>query len=893
MCLWLNIYQNTGKFCSNAKGDTMMQKLFNTGFKKFISVLFVFVFLFSFTTASAETVEDKTTSSVAVTSEVASTEVTTTSVNTDTAASSSYSNKYNVKTTKALYLRKSASSSSSKIKLINKGSTLYLVANSSGSWVKVKDSTGTQGYAPSRYLNKGSGSLVSVKCTTNDSVNLRSGAGSKYSVVTTVPKGKTLTVSSNSNYNWAKVTYSGKSGYVSSSYVSFVLKRTSTSFSNEYNVTATKKLYIKKGAGDSYSNVKLVNKGGTLYVTANSSGSWVKVKDSTGTEGYFKTRYLNKGSGSKVTMKCKTTADVNMRKGAGTSYSVITVIPKGTTVTLSNNSNYNWGKVSYNSKSGYISSSYGVFKFTIPTTETVVKDGSLGFSSSSKSAYKGIYYQVKVSNKTGESVKWSSDNTGIAKVSGNGIVYGKKTGTVTITAKTSKKTASCKVKIKNPSKSVNISNKTYTTYAGKTLYLTSSSSVTWSSSDKTVATVSGGIVTCKKAGTVVIYAKTTGGYASCFVTVKSAEAVRFTYANPNSAPLNSTVKFVAITDTKRTDVKFVVKKGSKSYNVKATSKKKSSDTYIWTGSKKMTGAGEYSIVAYSKKGGKWSKSTGSYGKSFVTSVTSNTATSCEERHASNSVIDFISNYEGLLSKAEYDPLTSFPCLTVGYGRVIYAGENFYNNMTKEEAFAYLVDSVETDGYVSKVNQFLINNNIKFNQRHFDALVTFVYNCGYGILSNDNDIINLLLNTYPSSESNSTTGKTTASCALRSGAGSSYDKVKTLAKGAKVTLLSASLYNKNWYKVKDSKGKIGYMSYKYLKVTSYNKKGTRDLKNTIKKNFVENVLVYHHAGGSCYAGLLYRRIDETEMFYQGDYTRDGEKNKTNLSYTCYKNSNFGC
>jgi uncharacterized protein YgiM (DUF1202 family) len=812
----------------------------------------------------------------------------------ETSATQSFSNKNNVKTTKNFYLRKSASSSSDKVKLISNGTILYLTANSSGAWVKVKDATGTAGYAPVRYLNKVSGSSVTVKCKTTDDVNMHSGAGTSYSVVTVIKKGTTLAVSSNSNYNWAKITYNSKSGYVSSSYVSFTITIPDTPFSNKYNVTTTKDLYLRKSASTSSDKVKLISKGTTLYLTDNSSGSWVKVKDSSATVGYVPTRYINKATGSSVVMKCKTTADVNLRSGAGTSYSVVTVVPKGKTISLSSNSNYNWAKVSYNSQTGYISSDYATFIFTISsTTSTTVADGSLGFSSSSASAYKGIYYQVKVNNKTGETVKWSISNSDIATVAGNGIVYGKKTGTVTVTAKTSKKSASCKVNIKNPATSVNISNKTYTTYAGKTIYLTSSGNVTWSSSDTTVATVSGGIVACKKAGTAVIYAKTSSGYASCFITVKSAEAVRFAYANPNSAPLNSTVKFIAITDTKRTAVKFTVKKGSKSYTVNATSKTKSGDTYIWTGSKKMTVAGEYTIVAYSKKGDNWSSSTGSYGKAFVTSVTSNTATSCEERHASNNVINFISNYEGLLSSAQYDPLTSFPCLTVGYGRVIYAGESFYNNMTKEEAFAYLVDSVETDGYVTQVNRFLLDNKIKFNQRQFDALVTFVYNCGYGVLTNDSDINSLLLNTYPSNETNSTTGKTNASCAMRSGAGTNYDKVKTLAKGAKVTMLSASLYNSSWYKVKDSSGNVGYISYKFLKVTSFNKTGTRNLNNTIKGNFVDNILVYHHAGGSCYEGLLYRRIDETEMFYGGDYTRDGQLNKTNLVYNCYKNPNFGC
>ena len=39
-----------------------------------------------------------------------------------------------------------------------------------------------------------------------------------------------------------------------------------------------------------------------------------------------------------------------------------------------------------------------------------------------------------------------------------------------------------------------------------------------------------------------------------------------------------------------------------------------------------------------------------------------------------------------------------------------------------------------------------------------------------------------------------------------------------------------------------------------------------------------MLAYHHAGGQCYYGLLYRRADELEMFLYGDYISDGSRNK---------------
>ena len=39
--------------------------------------------------------------------------------------------------------------------------------------------------------------------------------------------------------------------------------------------------------------------------------------------------------------------------------------------------------------------------------------------------------------------------------------------------------------------------------------------------------------------------------------------------------------------------------------------------------------------------------------------------------------------------------------------------------------------------------------------------------------------------------------------------------------------------------------------------------------------IPRFLQYHHAAGSCYWGLLYRRIDEMEIFFYGDYARDGQ------------------
>ena len=59
----------------------------------------------------------------------------------------------------------------------------------------------------------------------------------------------------------------------------------------------------------------------------------------------------------------------------------------------------------------------------------------------------------------------------------------------------------------------------------------------------------------------------------------------------------------------------------------------------------------------------------------------------------------------------------------------------------------------------------------------------------------------------------------------------------------------------------------------------------------KDEFTRVILEYHHAGGNCVYGLLYRRADELDLFYFGDYERDGNENHFGYSYSCYKDKNF--
>lgn len=52
------------------------------------------------------------------------------------------------------------------------------------------------------------------------------------------------------------------------------------------------------------------------------------------------------------------TANLNLRYGPGTSYSVLAVIPKGTPVTIDEDCDCKWVPVEYNGRIGYISTKY-------------------------------------------------------------------------------------------------------------------------------------------------------------------------------------------------------------------------------------------------------------------------------------------------------------------------------------------------------------------------------------------------------------------------------------------------------------------------------------------------------------------------------------------------------
>ena len=176
---------------------------------------------------------------------------------------------------------------------------------------------------------------------------------------------------------------------------------------------------------------------------------------------------------------------------------------------------------------------------SLTVTVTVVPVASVSVSLASSSISTGASTQATATLRdannnvlTGRVVTWSSGNTAVATVNGNGLVTGVGAGTTSITATSEGKTGNASVTVTLvPVASVSVSLASSSISAGATTQATATlrdannniltgRTVTWASGNTSFATVSGsGLVTGVAAGTTSVTATSGGISASANVTV--------------------------------------------------------------------------------------------------------------------------------------------------------------------------------------------------------------------------------------------------------------------------------------------------------------------------------------------------------------------------------------
>lgn len=157
-----------------------------------------------------------------------------------------------------------------------------------------------------------------------------------------------------------------------------------------FTTTTTAALNFRTGPSTSNSIIRVLSNGTSVDVLDTSNSEWYKIKTSDGTVGYVSSGYLasnsssgssgNSGSTSTVSIPAKTTAYVNFRTGPSTSYSVITTLASGTSVTITEKTSSSWYKVKTDGgQEGYLFADY------VTENTSSSDNGNSGSSSSGSS----------------------------------------------------------------------------------------------------------------------------------------------------------------------------------------------------------------------------------------------------------------------------------------------------------------------------------------------------------------------------------------------------------------------------------------------------------------------------------------------------------------------------
>ncbi|MDQ5983215.1 MAG: hypothetical protein RUMPE_00214 [Eubacteriales bacterium SKADARSKE-1] len=409
--------------------------------------------------------------------------------------------------------------------------------------------------------------------------------------------------------------------------------------------------------------------------------------------------------------------------------------------------------------------------------------------------------------------------------------------------------------------------------------------IIWESSNQNIATVSSGVVYAKSEGQAIVTAKLNNQSIMTYkINVTKPDGIKFTYTYPNNPSAGESVELIAITNTSIDGVKFQLNINSKVNTLLASTKQVEENTYVWKANVVIPNAGKFHFKTEFLKNGVWQSDSSGDNNILAVNNKEISLQQIEQKRVSNKCIDLIASCEGFVKEIHKDKFAK-ATYDIGYGYVIRSGKSFYNGITEREAFAQLCKSLNRD-YSKDVNDFLINNNIKFNQYQFDALVSFTYNLGTSWMINSN-FKNSILECKNSRPILKGIVTYRSGINVRSQPDIGSKVLKVLKNGSELTLQSSQKYNKNWYQVRMESGEQGFCFDEGLSPCAFGQTGIGELSNVDREIFSKCMLVYHHAGGKCVQGLMYRRIDELEMFFFGDYLKDGQINKYGFLTECIR------
>jgi uncharacterized protein YgiM (DUF1202 family) len=271
----------------------------------------------------------------------------------------------------SLNLRSSASTSSGVLLVMPNNAQVGVTGSAQNGFTPVRYN-GTNGWAYSQYLSStqpggSSGTVISNAWVTGGSLNLRSSASTSSSVLLVMPNNAQVGVTGSPQNGFTPVRYNGTNGWAYSQYLSSTEPGSSGNgaiLSNAWVIDGS--LNLRSSASTTASVLLVMPNGAQVGVTGSPQNGFTPVRYN-GTNGWAYSAYLSStapGSGqpeptaAPATETRYTTAAVNMRSGAGTSFGVITVVPSGAAVTVTGGQTNGFFPVRYNGSNGYISATY-------------------------------------------------------------------------------------------------------------------------------------------------------------------------------------------------------------------------------------------------------------------------------------------------------------------------------------------------------------------------------------------------------------------------------------------------------------------------------------------------------------------------------------------------------
>lgn len=473
------------------------------------------------------------------------------------------------------------------------------------------------------------------------------------------------------------------------------------------------------------------------------------------------------------------------------------------------------------------------------------------------------------------------------------VVTGKNAGTATITVKTyNGKTATCKVTVKEEEKkeqtSLVIASTATSILKGNHAYIkataTPAQTITYSSSDTSVAKVSdNGIVTGVGGGTATITVKAGDAVKTCNITVASYSSD--TYVPYTTYTLNNgkTVYFKPYGSTFTSSDPSVATVDSKGF---VTAKKQGVAiiTADYYGSKRtcaITVIGSdpirfsYSSPNTASKNEKVALvaitdtqrtavkfNVNDNGKTYSVAATSKTLNSTGNRYIWKAYYTF-------KEAGEY-PVTAYS---------MYQNNGKYSTCAAGKSTAFVTDvtsASEVSFSKRRPSDEILALNASYEgfvgSVYDDPLVSDTPTVGYGLVIRSGDVFYngmsqeeafaLMISTMNDSYYSSAVNSFMSNYRIKFNQ-QQYDALVMLVYNLGSGVLDDDCVTDILTNCKDSNG-------------------VRNMNLVNKKDLREELIQWHHAGG-CVWGLLYRRIDELEVFCYGDYVRDGNYNKYGMTY----------